>query len=165
MAEFSMEMLVHPPFENDPPLKMNVPAKTLGLILAIVYLIFAILSLIGIPLALGIGVLVAAGGGGHITLLIIAGAVIALVGNVLVALGGFRMNGLKPEGKTSVIYGLFTGVIASVVGAIGFESANGIVGSIIVAAIVYYFVIISRFPSEAPLVAARGTGAPPPPVG
>jgi len=160
MADFIMGMLVHPSFENDPPLKINVPAKTLGLILAIVYLIFALFSLIGIPLALLGGALLAASGAGHITFLIIVGAVIALIGNALVAYGGFKMFGLNPEGKTSVIYGLFLGVIASVVGAIGFESATGLIGPILVAAIVYYFVVISRFPNEAPLVAR--TSAPPP---
>ena len=50
MADLSMETLYHPPFENDPPVKLNISAKTLGLVLAILYAIFALFSLIGIVL-------------------------------------------------------------------------------------------------------------------
>ncbi|MDQ6746518.1 MAG: hypothetical protein M3010_00215 [Candidatus Dormibacteraeota bacterium] len=164
MADLSMETLLHPPFENDPPLKLNVNAKTLGLILAILYALFALFSLIGIPLALAGSALLAATGYHGIAFMVVVGAVIAAIGDVLVAWGGYKMYQLNIDGKRLVIYGLALAVVASVVGAIGNASVTGVIGSIIINGIIYYLVVISRFPSEAPLVTSGGVGggAPPP---
>ncbi|MFN2466116.1 MAG: hypothetical protein ABR598_07620 [Candidatus Dormibacteria bacterium] len=161
MADLSVETLLHPPFENDPPVKLNINAKTLGLILAILYAIFALFSLIGIPAALGLAALGAAVGVRQIIILIVVGAVIAAVGDVLVAWGGYKMYQLDGDGKRLVIYGLALAVVAAIIGAIGYESVTGVIGAIIINGIIYYLVVISRFPSEAPLVAAGGGAAPP----
>ena len=155
-----METLLHPPFENDPPLKFNINAKTLGLILAIVYAIFAVISLIGIPVALAGSAIAAAVGYHGIAFLIVIGAIVAAAGDVLVAWGGWKMNNLNNDGKRFAIYGLALGIVASILGAIGAESPTGVIGTVIVAAIIYYLIVISRFPNEAPLVGA-GTAGPP----
>ena len=164
MADFSMETLYHPPFENDPPLKLNISAKTLGLVLAILYAIFALFSLIGIPLALAGSAILAASGYHGIAFLIVIGAVVAAIADVLVAWGGYKMYQLDADGKRLVIMGLALSVVASIIGAIGTASPGGVIGTLIINAIIYYLVIISRFPSEAPLVTAGGAGAPPPPA-
>lgn len=164
MADLSMETLYHPPFENDPPVKLNISAKTLGLVLAILYAIFALFSLFGILGAVGIAALGTALGVRQILVLVVIGAVIAAVGDILVAWGGYKMYQLDIDGKRLVIMGLALSVAASVVGAIGAESPGGIIASIIINGIIYYLVIISRFPSDAPLVTSGGAGAPPPPA-
>ncbi len=145
-------------------MKLNVNAKTLGLILAILYALFALFSLIGIPLALAGSALLAATGYHGIAFMVVVGAVIAAIGDVLVAWGGYKMYQLNIDGKRLVIYGLALAVVASVVGAIGNASVTGVIGSIIINGIIYYLVVISRFPSEAPLVTSGGVGggAPPP---
>lgn len=164
MADLSMETLYHPPFENDPPLKLNINAKTLGLVLAILYAIFALFSIIGVFGAMGVAALGSALGVHQIFLLIVVGAIVAAIGDVLVALGGYKLYQLNVAGKQQVILGLALGIVAAVLGAIGFESAGGVIGAIIVAGIIYYLVIISRFPSDAPLVTSGSAGTPPPPA-
>jgi len=159
-----METLYHPPFENDPPVKLNIPAKTLGLVLAILYAIFALFSLFGILGAVGIAALGTALGVHQILILVVVGAIIAAIADVLVALGGYKMYQLNIDGKRMVIMGLALSVLASIVGAIGAENPAGIIASIIINGIIYYLVIISRFPNDAPLVASGGAGAPPPSV-
>ena len=163
MADFSMDTLYHPPFENDPPLKFNISAKTLGLILAILYAIFALFSLFGVLGAIGISALGAALGVREILILVVIGAIVAAVGDVLVAWGGYQMYKENIDGKRLAIMGLALGVVASILGAIGAESPTGIIGTIIINGIIWYLIVISRFPSEAPLVTSGGSGAPPPP--
>ena len=164
MADLSMETLYHPPFENDPPVKLNISAKTLGLVLAILYAIFALFSLFGILGAMGLAALGTALGVREILILVVIGAVVAAVADFLVAWGGYKMYQLDIAGKNLVIMGLALSVVASIIGSIGAENPTGIIGSIIINGIIYYLVIISRFPSEAPLVTSGGAGAPPPPV-
>ncbi|HEV1998766.1 MAG TPA: hypothetical protein VGR61_11635 [Candidatus Dormibacteraeota bacterium] len=163
MADLSMETLYHPPFENDPPLKLNINAKTLGLVLAILYAIFALFSIIGVFGAMGVAALGSALGVHQIFLLIVIGAIAAAIGDILVAWGGYKLYQLNIDGKRFVIMGLALGVVASVFGAIGFENPSGVIGAIIVAGIIYYIVIISRLPSDAPLVTSGGPGPGPGP--
>jgi hypothetical protein len=101
------------------------------------------------------------------------------------------MYQLNRDGKRLVIYGLALGFIGGVVSTIGtiiFYAGYAILGvgyggaivgliiDVIVYAIVWYVVVISRFPGETPLVAAGPTGGygnppggynppPPPPPG
>jgi hypothetical protein len=164
VADLSMETLLHPPFEQDPPVKLNVNAKILGLVLALVFAIFALFSFIGIFPALGLSALGSVLGVSGIWILVLVGAIIAAIADALVAWGGYKMYQLDAGGKTLVIYGLALSLVASVVGAIGSYNPVGIVGAIVINGIIWYLVIISRFPGETPLVASgTGTGAPPPP--
>ena len=84
------------------------------------------------------------------------------------------MYNSNPAGKRLVIYGLAIGLAGAVlsligqIGLIGYGAGGAIFGlivDIIIYGIIYYLVIISRFPGEAPLVTSPGTGygGPPPP--
>ena len=42
-------ILTDPPFAADPPIKLNVPAKTLGLVIGILAIIGIIIDLIALP--------------------------------------------------------------------------------------------------------------------
>ncbi|MEK7284588.1 MAG: hypothetical protein AAB114_01870, partial [Chloroflexota bacterium] len=73
-----LESLLAPPFAADPPVKMNVPAKTLGLILAILGAIGALFGIFGIFALLGLSAIAAAYGG--IFLLAVIGVIIGEIG-------------------------------------------------------------------------------------
>lgn len=152
----SRETLLDPPFAKDPPVKLNIPAKTLGLVyailsgIAVLFGLFAILGLLGLT-----GIAVGAGAFAGVFWLGLLGAIVGEVGSVLVAWGGYQMYQGKREGRPRVVYGLATGVVGSLIGSLG--GVGDLVGWVIGAAIsfvLYYLVIISRFPDEPPLVPA-----------
>ena len=55
MADMTLETLVHPPFENDPPVKLNISAKIIGLVAAILAAIGLVVYIFSIPFVLAIG--------------------------------------------------------------------------------------------------------------
>lgn len=147
------KMLLSPSFAADPPVKLNVPAKTLGLVLAIVGGIAAVLGLLAVLALLGLGAVAGVAFGG-IFILAILGAIIGEIGTILGAWGGYQMYQEKHEGKATVIYGLVLNVVGSLIGALG--GSGGLTGWLVGALVtfaIYYIVIISRFPGEPPLVA------------
>lgn len=148
--------LLAPPFAADPPVKLNVPAKTLGLILAILSGISAFFGVLGLLGLLGLSAAALAFGG--IFILAVIGFAISVAGGILTAWGGFQMYKLNREGKALAIYGLILGVIGSLVAAIG--GSGGLVGWFIGALIsflIYYLVVISRFPGDPPLEPSQPT--------
>ncbi len=175
--------LVDPPFAKDPPVKMNVNAKTLGLVL----LILGVLGLLLAALAL-IAIIGFCGGGNAIygtacslPVIWLLGDLIGLAALVIGTIGAYRMYQGNPEGKLWVIYGLIGRVIAAVISLVGNYSAYsnlsastgagavfGLVIDLAICFIVYYLVVVSRFPGQAPLTASAtswggGPPAPPPP--
>jgi hypothetical protein len=175
--------LLDPPFAANPPVKLNVNAKILGLVLGILALIAALfVGLIGGLLSI---FSLAAGGFGGLWLI---GTLIALVGYIMSTIAGFQMYGGNRAGKNLMIYGLLVLFAGAVVGAIGrIVAYSGIIGfgagyalggaivglilDVIIYGILYYLVVVSRFPGDVPLVASPGGygnppggyGSPPPP--
>ncbi len=97
----------------------------------------------------------AAGYGGAYVLAPI-GFIGSVTASALSAWGGYRMYKLDPEGKRLVIYGLALGLVSSLVTAVGLYST--VLGSssfggqgvgIAVTVVVYYLVVVSRFPQPA----------------
>jgi uncharacterized membrane protein YfcA len=137
-----LNTLVNPPFAQDPPVKLNIDARLLGLVVAIISALgalFAVLALLIIgthPLAL-------------------IGSLVAIVGGVLAAVGGWRMYRGNMEGKRLVIYSLALSFISAIVTGIGYAKLGNAILSLCVTAVIYYLVVISRF-SQAP--------PPPPPA-
>jgi hypothetical protein len=175
--------LLDPPFAANPPVKLNVDAKILGLVLGILALIAAVfVGLIGGLLSI---FSLAAGGFGGLWLI---GTLVALVGYIMSAVAGLQMYGGNRAGKNLMIYGLLVLFVGAVVGAIGrivayagiigfgagYALGGAIVGlilDVIIYGILYYLVVISRFPGDVPQVASPGGygnppggyGSPPPP--
>ncbi len=167
--------LTDPGFAANPPVKLNVNARVLGLVIGILAIIGAILNLF----AGGLFSIFAFAGG--FAFLWFLGVLIGLVADILAAIGGFRMYNLDRSGKVLVIYGLALSLLGAIVHLIGeliaysgiysvlYSPAGAIVGLIIdliVLGIIYYLVVISRFPGEAPMapgVGGTGYGSPPPP--
>lgn len=151
-----LDRLLAPSFAADPPVKLNVPAKTLGLILAILGAIGSFFGILGVFALLGLSAIAAAYGG--IFVLAVVGVIISLIGTVVGTWGGYQMYQEKREGKKTAIYGLVINTAGSLVAAIG--GSGGLVGWVfgaLIAFVVYYLIVISRFPGEAPLVATTTT--------
>lgn len=146
--------LLEPPFMADPPVKLNISAKTLGLVLAILGGISAFFGLLAVFALLGVSALAAAYGGIFIVALL--GLIVAEIGTVIGAWGGYQMYQGKQEGKLLAIYGLIINVVGSLLVTIGGHS--GVVGWVfgaLVSFVIYYLIVISKFPGEpAPVSAA-----------
>jgi Co/Zn/Cd efflux system component len=152
----------------DPPVKLNINAKIVGLIA----LILAALGLLGylvvIPAVLAIGSAQTVFGVPYATNqgilgVALAGLAVGCVASLLELVGGYRMYQENPEGKKLLIYGIVLGAVASVVYGIGYGGLGGVVVGLVVDFVVYYVVLISRFSNETPLVSHAATTPPPPP--
>jgi hypothetical protein len=176
--------LVDPPFAKDPPVKVNVNAKTLGLVLLILGAIGIIFDLIGLIAILGFCGTYSIYGGCGFPILWLLGDLVSFAAVILGTLGAYRMYQGNPQGKEWVIYGLLLGIVGSVItlignlaaysGLIGIGAGGGVIVGLIIDLIiyfiVYYLVVVSRFPGQAPLTppaatswGGGGPAAPPPP--
>lgn len=149
-----LDSLLAPPFAADPPVKLNVPAKTLGLILAILGAIGAVFGILAVLALLGLN----AAGFGGIFLLALIGTIVGAIGTVVGAWGGYQMYQEKREGKKFAIYGLVINTVGSLIAAIGGSGLVGWIVGALIAFVVYYLIVISRFPGEAPLVVSTTPG-------
>ena len=138
----ALDSLVDPAFAKDPPVKLNLDAKVVGIVLAILPGLGALLGLISL---LGLLTLSAAFGGIFVVALL--GVVINVVGDILCVVGGWRMYQGNPEGKRLAVYGIAIAFVAEIIYAIGFANGSAII-PLIVLALLYYAVVVSRFPSE-----------------
>jgi hypothetical protein len=174
MADLWDNGLVNPSFRNDPPLKLNVPARVMG----IISLVLGILGALGALFGAFVSFTWSASGldsfcgyyntcATHSTALAGLGNLIELAGCALIAFGGLQMMNGQPRGRALIIYGVVLALVGSLIYSIfwGFGyAAFGLVFSLVWRAIFLYFVIIARFPGEVPLVAstaAPGGGYPP----
>lgn len=170
-------ILTNPPFAADPPIKLNIPAKTVGLVAAILGIIGVIfLGLFGLIAAfaltsLSIGCSEIGGCSNGIFFLALIGVIAGAVGALLYLIGGFQMYNLNRKGKDLVIYGLAVGLVGGLLELIGELGAGSFIFGILWFVVGWYIVVISRWPGEAPLVAGPpgygtppgGYGSPPPP--
>jgi hypothetical protein len=149
-----LDALLNPSFAKDPPVKLDIPAKTLGLVYAILGAIATLFGLAGLLSVMQLGGYFALAGVGGILFLIIIGSLIALVGTGMAAWGGYRMYQGDRSGKTIVIYGLALDAVGGLVTALG-TFGGGLAGWVVNLAfifVLYYLVIISRFEGEPKLV-------------
>lgn len=171
-----------PPFASDPPMKWNVPARTLGLILGILGLIWLLVVLVALIGLFGICASLGASICSSIPIVPVLGTLVSLVGLATGTYGAWRMYALDHRGRDLVVYGVALGAVGSLITLLGtllFYSglaryasaptagviANFVIG-LAVDLCVYYLVIISRFPDEPPLLPSLLTGPPPgPPSG
>src|SRR5690348_13052591 len=101
--------LTDPPFAADPPVKLNVNARILGLVIGILAVIGGILNLF----AGGLFSIFAFAGG--FAFLWFLGVLLQLAADILAAIGGFQMYNLNRSGKNLVIYGVGVAVIGAIV--------------------------------------------------
>jgi hypothetical protein len=145
-----LDALLNPSFAKDPPVKLNISAKTLGGVYAIVGGIAALFGLVGVLGLLGLGSYFAYVGVGGLIFLVVIGSVINVIGTMVAAWGGYRMYQEDRDGKRLVIYGLalsVAGGLVTALGSFGGGLASWIV-SLAITFVLYYLVIISRFEGE-----------------
>src|SRR2546427_8825384 len=149
----ALDTLVNPPFANDPPVKVNFDSKVVGLVVAILAGLGALLSLLALLGLLGASAVAGSTFGG-IFFIALIGVLVTLVADVMAAIGGWQMYQGNESGKRLAIYGLALAFLAQLVQMIGYGSAGGILGLILLA-IGYYAVLGSPYPGQAPS-ASRG---------
>lgn len=142
----ALDTLVNPPFANDPPVKVNLDAKVVGLVVAILAAIGVLFGLLAVIGLLGVGAAVAAFAG--IFFLAIIGVIVNLVADVMILMGGWRMYQGNEAGKRLVIYGLAISFVAEVILLIGYSAGSAIL-QLLVLAVLYYAVVVSRYPGQA----------------
>jgi uncharacterized membrane protein YfcA len=143
-----VDVLLDPPFAKDPPVKLDIPAKTLGLVYAILGGIGTLFGVFGL---LGVTALAAVAGIGALYVL---GTLIGLAGTALAAWGGYRMYQADRDGKRLVVYGLVLSAVGALVAALSYGGLGNWIVNAAVTFVLYYLVIISRFEGEPKLVAA-----------
>ncbi len=146
----ALDTLVNPPFANDPPVKVKFDAKVIGLIVAILAGIGALLSALALLGLLRLGAALSAFGG--IFVLALIGVTLTLVGDVMAAIGGWQMYQGNESGKRLAIYGLALAFVAEIIQMIGFSAGSAIL-SLILLAVLYYAIVVSRYPAQ---TASRG---------
>lgn len=143
----ALETLVNPPFAKDPPVKMELDAKLVGIVLAILAALSILYGLSALFLILGFGSLLAAYSG-FFALAFIA-VVVGLVGDVMALIGGWQMYQARPEGKRLAIYGVALAFIGALISMVAFSFGSGFV-QLIILALIYYAIVVSRFPGSQP---------------
>jgi hypothetical protein len=141
----ALDTLVNPPFANDPPVKLNLDAKVVGLVVAILGGLGALFAFLGLLGLLGLGA--ALSGFAGIFFLALVGVILNLVADVMAALGGWQMYQGNESGKRLAIYGLAIAFAAEIIQMIGFSSGSAIV-PLILLALVYYAIVVSRYPAK-----------------
>lgn len=141
----ALDTLVNPPFAKNPPVKLNLDAKVVGLVVAILGglgALFVFLALLGL-LGYGAGLSAFAG----IFFLALISVILNLVADVMAAIGGWQMYQGNESGKRLAIYGLAIAFVADIIQMIGFSSSSAIV-PLILLALVYYAIVVSRYPAK-----------------
>ena len=139
----ALDSIVEPAFAKDPPVKVNLDAKVVGIVLAILAGLGALLGLLGL-----IGLLALAAAFVGIFALAFIGLIVAIVADIVAAIGGWRMYKGNPEGKRFAVYGLGLAFIAELITIIGYGLSGGAIIQLIVLLLFYYAVVVSRFSTE-----------------
>ena len=158
-----MDELLNPSFMKDPPVKLDIPAKTLGLICAI---LAGISTFFGVIAVLGVSALTAVAGTGP---LFLVGNVINVIGSGLMAWGGYKMYQGDRDGKRLAIYGIVASAIGSLITALGSGGLAGWIVNLAILFAIYYLIVISRFEGDPKIATAPArppadkSGGPPTP--
>jgi hypothetical protein len=139
----ALDTLVNPPFAKNPPVKLNLDAKVVGLVVAILGGLGALFVFLALLSLLGFGAALSAAG---IFFLALIGVILNLAADVMAAIGGWQMYQGNESGKRLAIYGLAIAFVAEIIQMIGFSSSSGIV-PLILLALVYYAIVVSRYPA------------------
>jgi hypothetical protein len=140
----ALDSLVEPEFAKDPPVKVNLDAKVVGIVLAILAGLGALLGLLGL-----LGLFAVGAAFGHILVLAFIGIIVAIVGDIMSAVGGWRMYKGNAEGKRLAVYGIALAFIAELIVIIGYGFGASALIQLIVLLLFYYAVVVSRFSPEA----------------
>ena len=143
-----LDSLVNPPFATNPPIRISVDAKYIGLAVAILALPFALANsynLVVLLSALNSGIQSINVG---IWLLFFVDIVLTLVAAVMALIGGWRMLRRDPAGKRLAIYGVGLAFLVEALIGLGFGTGLSSIVRLVILAMLYYAVVVSRFAGE-----------------
>lgn len=156
--------LTDPPFAEHPPLKLDVDARVLGLVIGILSVVGAIawtlVSITGLWVVGSVNAFCSGfqqsgsdcGTTSGVFALGLIGFALVVAGYLLGAVGGFRMFTEHHLAKRVVIYGQLIGVVGGLLAVFGYSGFVSVfIFDVLLAIVVYYLVIVSRFPDEMPL--------------
>ena len=159
--------LTNPRFADDPPIKLRVDAKVLGLVIGILSIVatvaWILVSVTGLWVVGTINAYCSAfaqpgtscGTTSGIFALGLIGFLLVVAGYLLAAFGGFRMFAMVHTAKRLAIYGSALAIAGGVIAAIGYGGfVSVLILDVVLGLLVYYLIVISRFPDEDPLIPA-----------
>jgi hypothetical protein len=141
--------LLNPSWAQNPPVKLDINAKILGIVIAVLSALGVLGSLLALLGLLGGSALLAAAGFGGILFIAIIGTLVGGVADLLSLVGGWQMYQGNVAGKRLVIYGLALALAGDVVSGFGYLRIGNVILPLLVILAIYYLVVISRFPGEA----------------
>lgn len=164
-----MNSLTDPAWGESPPLKVNVDSRVLGLVIGILSLVaglaWLLVSITGLWIVGSVNPYCSSfvqegsscGSTSGIFALGLIGFLLVVAGYLLSAVGGFRMFAMVHEAKSQAIYGLLLGVIGGLIATIGYGGfLSVLIFDVVLAVVVYYLIVVSRFPDEEPLLPYEG---------
>lgn len=167
-----MNRLTDPAWGESPPLKVNVDSRVLGLVIGILSLVAGLAWLLVSIAGLWVTSVnpycssfaeggASCGNTAGIFVLALIGFLLVVAGYLLSAVGGFRMFAMVHEAKGQAIYGLLLGVIGGLIATIGYGGfLSVLIFDVVLAIVVYYLIVVSRFPDEEPLLQYEGRDDP-----
>ena len=149
--EFWDNALVNPPLARKPT-KMKVNASIYGLVIAIltgVGLLLSLLSLFALSSVCNLNAVSVCG----FPVLSLVGEFTVVAGMILCVVGGLRLYKFQARGRAIIVYGFLLGVVGGIIYSLGYPTLPGggatpfgIVISIALYAVLYYYLMIARFP-------------------
>lgn len=142
-----LDFLVEPGFidRSAPPLGLRISAKVMGWI-ALVLTVVLLLALLGV----GIGSMTQIGKPGHAGIFAVAliGFVLLAGSHVVMLVGAWQMIQGAHGGRRVLLQWLILSVVFSLIYNIGLANVAQFLVQLLVRAVLYFFVVISRFPDE-----------------
>jgi hypothetical protein len=159
-----LDFLVEPTFidRSNPPLRVS--ATVIGWIAVVLSALGLLGLLLTIPVVFAVGTAVALAGGttGHsgIFLLALLGLILVAITTLMALVGGWQMTQGNHNGRRLLIQSLALNTLFSLIYNIGLANVGQFILHLVVNAIIYYFVVISRFPDEVPVGSGSTPGRP-----
>lgn len=140
-----LDALVNPPFATNPPIRLSVDAKFIGLGVAILAGLFGLIGLYDLLVLLNAGIQPSYAG---IWVVLFVDTVVNLLADAMGLIGGWRMFKGNPAGKRLAIYGLTLSFLVQALLGLGFGTGPSLIVWLILLAMLYYAVVVSRFTGD-----------------
>ncbi len=140
-----LDALVNPPFATNPPIRLSVDARFIGLTVAILAGLLGLLGMYDILLLFNAGF---KSSYAATWILLFVDTVVNLVADAMGLIGGWRMFKRDPSGKRLAIYGLALAFIVQALLGLGFGTGLSSIVWLVLLAMLYYAVVVSRFAGD-----------------
>jgi len=149
-----LDFLAEPTFidRRRPPIRVS--AKVMGWIAVVLSALFLLALLL-----VGLGSVIQIRSHPTHFAAALVGFVLVVITQVMALVGAWQMTQGNHNGRRLVAQALILSVIASLIYNIGLSNLGQFVVQVVIRAVLYFFVVISRFPDEAASGAGEGAGS------